>query len=422
MNNNSANLLIEEDELESSDQIALYTEIIRILEKDIDDAKSRSSQEGWNTWGILGAIAAAVFVLLGQTKDLLEIPSETVTITLTFIILFQFFLAAYNFLTNGKNLAKEKRLIDSKQVFKNRRFLLFLRLTTLTVVSIFIFSADYPIWLKATSVTLIFIPILYILLTIFVSSYTKIPIGNNPKYQRVGSVFGFIFLLLYLIAVILLGNQLKFPIGQSLTAAYVIGLSLSSIVVLSEVLLTTSTQTEPINELQDIKDDIIFRRTNLNEALYRYQIIKEGRSLSDEMQEDFNKIMAYLHREEEIYIEQKKILKKLSELLPMKNDSGEVIKDKGEQSSIYLKSFETYTREMNGLISLVTSELNQFNTKLKKAADASGDYETQDLINRLLNQKLNELVAKEGEIIADRNNLIEHSNKLELQSFNSKEE
>jgi hypothetical protein len=102
--NNSSNLLIDEDELEPSDQIALYTELIRIIEKDIDDAQSRNSREGWNTWGILGAIVAAVFLLLGQTKDLQEIPAETTKISIAFIILFQFFIGAYNFLTGSKNL------------------------------------------------------------------------------------------------------------------------------------------------------------------------------------------------------------------------------------------------------------------------------------------------------------------------------
>ncbi len=415
MKDNSSNLLIDEDELEVSDQITLYTELIRILEKDIDDAQSKSSREGWNTWGILGAIAAATFVLLGQTKDLQAVPTETTSVAITFTLFFQFILIAYNFLTGNKTLAKEKRLTDSKQVFKGKRFLFFVRFIILSVVSVFISFTDYPVWIKFTSIILVFLPIMYVLLSLFVSSYTQQPLGNNPKYKKVSPIIGSLILFFYAVAVTLLGYRLKFPIGQSLSAAYAIGISLSAIVVLAEVLLSNSTPTEAVSELQDLKDDIIFRRANLNEALYRYQILKEGKSLFDEMKPDLDKIMGYLHREEEIYIEQKKIVKKLSELLPSKNDSEKMIEDKNEQSSIHSKSFETYSREMNGLISLVTSELDPFDKKLRKAVGASGDYETEDLIKRLLNQKLNELVQKEREINIDRNNLLEQANKLRLE-------
>lgn len=410
--NESSNVLIDEDELETSQQIALYTELIRILEKDIDDAQSRSSKEGWTTWTILGAIAGAIFVLLGQTKDLQAIPPETTPITITFIILFQFILGAYNFLTGNKYLAKEKRLIDSKLAFKGRRFLFYVRFIILVFVSIFIYSIDYPVWIKFTSIILIFIPVIYVLLTLFLTSYTQRPIGNNPKYQKVSPIFGFLFLFFYLVAIILLGYQLNFPVGQSLSAAYVIGLSLSAIVVLAEVLLSTSISTEEVSDLQELKDDIVFIRVGLNEALNRYKILREGKSLFDEMKGDFDRIMGCLYREEEIYNEQKKILKKISELTPLRTDSEQIQKDKNEQISLLSNSFGTYTREMNGLVSLVTKDLPPFNQKLRKSAEACGDYEAENLINNLIVQKLNELVQKENEMDSDKNNLMQQMNKL----------
>lgn len=405
MNDNSSDLPIDEDEIGVSNQISLYTELIRILEKDIDDAQTRSSREGWNTWGILAAIATAVAFLLSQTKDLQEIPTETKSICITFILLFQFLLGAYNFLTGNKNFVKGKRLIDSKQVFNGRKFLLFVRFLILLAISFGIYFSDYPVWIKITSIALIFIPVLYMILTLFLSSYTQVFIGNNPKYKKISPIFNYTVLAFHLTAIILLGYSLKFPVGQFLSAAYVIGLSVSVVIFLTEVLLMNSMQVETVSELQDLKDDIIFRRTNLNEALYRYQILKEGKSLFDEMKTDFDRVMSYLHREEEIYVEQKKIVKKLTELLASKDDSEKVLKDKNEQAEIYSKSFETYSREMNGLISMVTKEFDPFYKKLKKAADASGDYEAEDLIKRLLNQKLNELVQKENEINTDKNHL-----------------
>jgi hypothetical protein len=257
-----------------------------------------------------------------------------------------------------------------------------------------------------------------VLLAIYVSSYTNRPFGNNPKYQKISPVFGFIFLIFYLLAVILLGYDLRFPIGQSLSAAYVIGLSLSAIITLAEVLLANSISSEPVNDFQELKDDIIFRRVALNEALNRYKILREGKSLFDEMKIDFDRVMGYLYREEEIYGEQKKILKKISELTPLKNDSEKIAKDKNEQISILSNSFRAYTKEMSGLISIVTTELPPFNQKLRKSAEACGDYEAENLINNLIVQKLNELAQRESEINIDRKNLLGSTNKLASENSN----
>ena len=422
MNDNSLNLLIDEDELKESDQITLYKEFIRILEKDIDDAKSRNSREGWNTWGILGAIVASVILLLGQTKDLQEIPQETKMICITFILLFQWIFGAYNVFTGNRSFVKERRLIDSKQIYKGKRFLFLIRFLILLAVSFGIYTSDYSLWIKVTSITLILVPILYMILALFLGAYTQIFIGNTPKNQKVNSISAYSILMFYLMAIILLGYELKFPMGKSLSAAYAIGFSLCAIVILIEVLLSNSTSTDEIADLQDLKDDIIFRRTFLNEALNRYQILKEGKSLFDEMKIDLDRIMGYLHREEEIYIEQRKIVKKLTELISSKPHSQEMLEDKNEQASIHSKSFETYSREMNSLTSLVKSEFDPFYKKLKKAADASGDYETEDLIKKLLNQKLSDLVEKENEINIERTNLSEQANRLKLQDSESRKE
>ena len=412
MGDTTSNLIIDENELKESDQIVLYKELIRILERDIDDAQSRNSREGWNTWGILGAIVGAALLLLGQTKDLTEVPTETKTITITFILLFQFIFGAYNLLTGNQNFVKKQRLIDSKEVYSGRKFLFFIRFSILSLVSFGIYTSDYLLWVKIVSIFLILTPVLFMVLPLFLSSYTQIFIGNTPQNQKAKSIGAYAVLTFYLTATVLLGYQLQFPVGQVLSAAYMIGLSISAIIILGEVLLSNSTSTDAVAGFQDLRDDIIFRRASLNESLNRYLILKEGKSLYDEMKGDLDRIMNYLHREEEIYGEQKKILKKLNEFINSKDESEDKLEEINDQTGILTKSFETYTREMGGLISLVVGDLDPFFKKLKKAANASGDYETEDVIRRLINQKLNQITEKEREITGEKTNLIEQANKL----------
>jgi hypothetical protein len=399
--------LIDEDELEVSDEISLTLELIRLLEKDIDDEQSRNSKDGWTTFGVLGAIVGAVFLLLGQTKDLQEIPVDTSVITVTFVFLFQFLFSAYNFLTGNGSFVKEKNLIDSKKIFGQGNAFIFVRIFILSLVSIVICFLDYPIWIKITSMLLVFMPAIFFIFYYFLSRYIEIPMGNTPKSQKVTSISGFTFLLFQLIAILLVGNQLTFPVGQSQSAAYVIGFSISAIVFLTEVLLSFTSPPKIVGDLQNLKDDIVFRRLGINESLNKYKILKEGKSLFDQMKPSYNQLMNCLYREEEIYLEKKRILKKISELLPLKSDTEKVTNDKNEQTSILTNSLETYKRELNGLILLVSNDLMPpFYKKLKLSAQASGDFEAETIIHNLIDQKIRELVQKEREINLETSNLM----------------
>lgn len=423
MSDESFNNFIDEDQLSIADQIALYKELVRLLEKDIDNSNLENSREGWTTWTLLAAIAAAVGIILSQTRSLDEIPRDTLKITVVFVLLFQFGVSAFNVLSGVGSLTKEGRLIDSKQAFKGRRILFYLRALVLLIVAMIVSSLDYPIWIKATSIILIFLPVVYVIFTLFLTAYTQRPLGNNPKYRRANPIFAVLFLGVILIAVLLLGSGLQFPVGPQASAAYTFGLCLAAIVVLIEILVSIITPADKINDFQDLKDDIVFRRVDdLNEALNRYKILKEGKSLFDEMKPDLDRIMVYLYREDEIYSEQDKIIKKIRELIPLVSDAENVVKDKNEQITILSNAFGSYSQQINGLITLVNREVPEFNTKLGKATAACGDDDAMKMVSNLMIQKLSDLSRKAEKTDADRSKLFTDLGdpKLEPEALNER--
>ncbi|HKG58724.1 MAG TPA: hypothetical protein VKB05_03015 [Pyrinomonadaceae bacterium] len=54
--------------LEEPQEVSLYLELIRIIERDIDEIKAGDTRNGWTSWAIIGGIAGALFLLFGETR------------------------------------------------------------------------------------------------------------------------------------------------------------------------------------------------------------------------------------------------------------------------------------------------------------------------------------------------------------------
>ncbi len=80
---------IEELGLRESGEISLYLELIRVIEKDIDEIRAGDTRNGWTTWAIIAGIAGAGLLFLGETRKLTSFPTEQVeTISLAGSLLY----------------------------------------------------------------------------------------------------------------------------------------------------------------------------------------------------------------------------------------------------------------------------------------------------------------------------------------------
>lgn len=69
---------IQELGLEDSEELSLYLELIRIIEKETDEIKAGDTRSGWTSWAMLGGIAAALLLLFGETRKLQSFPTQEV--------------------------------------------------------------------------------------------------------------------------------------------------------------------------------------------------------------------------------------------------------------------------------------------------------------------------------------------------------
>ena len=397
--------MIDESQLDPSQQISLYTELIRIIEKDIDDGKEQNAREGWTLWGILGAIAAAGLLFFSETKNVTQFPVEAIMVCCVFIIAFHVSWATYNYLSGNTVYIKEKRIKSTVPLFRNKGLNALIKLFIYLSISYIIYLSNLPSWAKITSLILVFAPIAYMILSIFALIKTDRPMGNNPNLQKATKIITFLVFLSFTLAVLILAFYLPAPVGTYLTTAYKIGISLSIMIVLFEVLLTMAAPSEESIELKNLKDDLVFRRVRLNEGLNRYKILTEGKSLFEEMKEDYEKVMSFLYFHEDLYNQILSILKKFPEYAPDKDDTNEVRENKTSKTSELGSSFQIYLRQLQNSSPIVKSELETFYAKLNKVANASGDQETQIIIQQTIQRKFEELARQEQEMNALANDL-----------------
>src|ERR1041384_1859618 len=80
MSSNPPRPSIQELNLQNTEEISLYLELIRLIEKDIDDLKANDTRSGWTSWAIVGGIAAALSLFFGETRKLQIFPTHEVEV------------------------------------------------------------------------------------------------------------------------------------------------------------------------------------------------------------------------------------------------------------------------------------------------------------------------------------------------------
>src|SRR5882672_6356054 len=89
MSNPPGRLSIQQLGLENGEELSLYLELIRIIEKDIEELKAGDARNGWTSWAIIGGIVATALLLFGETRKLQSFPTvEVETIWLGGVLLY----------------------------------------------------------------------------------------------------------------------------------------------------------------------------------------------------------------------------------------------------------------------------------------------------------------------------------------------
>src|ERR1700693_4935262 len=118
MSSNPPRRSIQELGLEDSDELSLYLDLIRIIEKDIDEIKAGDTRSGWTSWAMLGGIAAALLLLFGETRKLQSFPTQEVeTIGLGGLFLYNIAVLSLRVLYPSETVVKPGRIRWSNDAY-----------------------------------------------------------------------------------------------------------------------------------------------------------------------------------------------------------------------------------------------------------------------------------------------------------------
>jgi hypothetical protein len=214
---------IQELGLDDSEELKLYLELIRIIEKDIDEIAVGAARNGWTSWAMIGGIVAAFLLLLGETRKLQSFPTEQVeTVWLAGLLLYTIAISSLRVLYVDDQNIRPGRIRWSNDVYFS---FVPSGIYTLLIffVSIFVASTlPLPILAKVTTLAAFGLSTIWMVLLLVVSKIA-FPLGNTRITKKSGRLVSIVNLFLSLLALVFIGTQLRTPLGEDASLAYVLG-------------------------------------------------------------------------------------------------------------------------------------------------------------------------------------------------------
>ena len=213
---------IQELQLENREEVSLYLELIRIIERDIDEINAVDTRTGWTTWAIVGGIVGAILLFLTETRRLESFPSKEVkTIALAALLFYDVTQQSFGAFKINAFEIRPGRIRWSNDAFFSYipksvfRFLVFLASVIVAL------SLELPIKTKTIIVT-VFSMMTFGQIIPLVYSVMEFPLGNT-KVTRKGAYIVYVALFpVSIIALLVLAPQLRFPIGEGTTVPYIL--------------------------------------------------------------------------------------------------------------------------------------------------------------------------------------------------------
>jgi len=143
-----------------------------------------------------------------------------------------------------------------------------------------------------------------------------------------------------------------------------------------------------LSHLQDLRNDIVFLRADIDQALRRYELITEGETLPDALQKDLSEIENLLGFITYTHSNMGRLLKQMYRGLPSRSEVA--IQDEKKQSevSLYNDSYSLHEGKCIEITNLLKNKLKTFNRKSVLLRVATNDLESEGNIRSMLTKRL----------------------------------
>jgi hypothetical protein len=396
--------------LEDSEELSLYLELIRIIEKETDEIKAGDTRSGWTSWAMLGGIAAALLLLFGETRKLQSFPTQEVeTIGLGGLFLYNIAVLSLRVLYPNETFVKPGRIRWSNDAYfsfiPSAIYSLLLIFGTIVVA----IALPFPILTKSIIVAA---STLWALLTglLLVLSKIRFPFGNNRVSRKSGLVISLVTLLFSILALGVLATPMKMPIGEAATLPYILAGLILSITLLIGNLIHTMAPSRLLSSLQDLRNDIVFLRVEIDEALRRYETLKEGETLPDALQKDLSEIVNDLNVIEYAHSNMGILLHKLAQELPVKDDSDDVRQQKVTQFALDKDSYALHDGKCAEVLNALGAKLQSLSKRQVQLASVTEDWASENTIRSLLAQRVKRIEEAQAELNQSIQTVVYYSN------------
>jgi hypothetical protein len=186
----------------------------------------------------------------------------------------------------------------------------------------------------------------------------------------------------------ILVRQLPVPIGESAATSYEIGGLIGAISILLGRLFSTLTPTPLLSSLRDLRNDIIFLRIDIDEALRRYETLTEGETLPDALKEDLAAVIADLDFLSYAHSNMATLLGKMKAALADSNITPEVAEQSIQSLKLDADSFVLHERNCNEVLEGLKKKLGKLDRKQARYAGVSEDWAAVSNLRTSLTQRL----------------------------------
>lgn len=263
---------LKDYEFTDEQEMTLTLELLKRVEKDIDELKLSKTREGFSLYVAIAGIATPLFLLLGELNKLSAISfSQIGVIFVAAILVSKIPWAFYQLITVDhatKKRQKPGRFVWTNDAFFENRLSGVFQSAVFLGSLVLIFFLRIPLWVVVFTVVS-FLLYVFIIGLLFVLSFKRepyVPSGANKK-----AIVGLplLFLVFTIVSIVGLISQMTLPVGDE-TRPYLMAALLLATWFFVDMLIRLSTPSLLLEKLQLLRYDIIFLKANLQDAWIRY--------------------------------------------------------------------------------------------------------------------------------------------------------
>lgn len=356
---------------------------------------------------MIGGIVGALLLLLGETRKLQVLAVEQAqAIWIAGILLYGVAISILRVIYVDDQNIRPGRVRWSRDVYFS--FLPSGLFTLLVFLCSIILACTLPLPapVKIATVTALTVWTIWMVLLLVLSNM-EFPLGNTRISKKSGRLISILNLFLSSLAVALIATQLKPPIGEDAALSYILAGLVLAITLLMIRLIFTQAPSRLLSNLRDLRNDIVFLRADIDEALRRYEILIEGATLSDAHQKELSEILGDLNVIIYIHSNMDSLIQKMVGELPDLKDSPQVKQQKEKQITLLKDSYLLHEGRCRQILRPYDAKLKKLRKKLDRVSAVTEDWAGATAIRSLLGQHF-ELIERSEAQLRERREAIDY--------------